>query len=360
MPAAGHMNFFAVEKCGLYKVNNDTPFGCEIEETFDLIMNWVGSRSLAETTPWDPETRGSKSKCYCRGIYKDNATGDFVVVLWKSDTDSNGTLMGAIEDSSLGDEKIVEYTNNYKGQKVIWGRPCYYWIIPSLQTVVSIKFEHSVCDTQLFQEWVIACINNRVQHPNKSKETTERGFVRLSYIDGREDNPYRYAYRFDLHLRSLNTSKAELSELSSKVTHIIRRETILVKANNEREDWVNKLNNLIPFVSAAPKSKKRQIEITAEARPTPLELKSIIETHAKENRSDGAWDNVGFRKSDGRVAWVDKYRLKETIYVSNYNSGIFSAESLFKHLSSNRDKYLSSIRMELNGDKAKNTVEVVA
>lgn len=51
----GHLNFFKVNKCGLYKVNDDNTYGLELSETFDLIQNWVGTKSLALTIPWDPK-----------------------------------------------------------------------------------------------------------------------------------------------------------------------------------------------------------------------------------------------------------------------------------------------------------------
>lgn len=106
-----------------------------MDETFELISEWVKGRTLASTIPWDPETKNNKSKCYCKDIYKDSSTGDYFVVLWKSDTDAAGTLLGAAEDDKTGTGKVIEYTNSHKGDKVIWGRPCYYWVILNLTSL---------------------------------------------------------------------------------------------------------------------------------------------------------------------------------------------------------------------------------
>lgn len=178
----GHMNFFRIDQCGLYRVGLKEVHGCDVNETFDLISEWVDGRPLTSTIPWDPEVaRTNKPKCYCKDIHKDPITGDYFVVLWKSDTDSAGTLWGAHEDNETGTGNVVKYTNEYKGKKVVWGRPCYYWVVPTLNLIVSIKFEQSVCDAQLFEDYIIACINNRVKHENRHKEHTEKGFVRISY-----------------------------------------------------------------------------------------------------------------------------------------------------------------------------------
>lgn len=164
------MNYFNVNECGLYKSGSKKKYGCELKETFKLIQAWTENKTLGLTTPWDPTmSRYSKPKCYCKDIFHDEKTGDFLIVLWKSDTDNTGTLWGAQEDSTRGNDGVVKYTDKYKGKKVIWGRPCYYWVITDLNCIVSIKFDHSVCDTNLFQEWVVACINYKVEHANRQK-----------------------------------------------------------------------------------------------------------------------------------------------------------------------------------------------
>ncbi|MCX4025059.1 hypothetical protein H0A36_23485 [Endozoicomonas sp. SM1973] len=337
---AGHMNFFNVDHCGLYKIGNKETYGCELGETFDLIKKWVKGRNLADTIPWsEDKAKKNISKCYCKDIYKDSATGDFLVVLWKSDTDSAGTLWGAPEDNATGDVKVVKYTNNYRGEKVIWGRPCYYWIITELNTIVSIKFDHSLCDAKLFEYYVISCINNRVQHKNRKKEYTDQGHVRISYENG---DGIQYRYRFNVSLKSLNTSDVKLSELASKITHIIRRETIKVASEDERSEWL-KLFDKLPLVAPKPKSKNRKIEIKAEAKPNVNEIKTIIENNALENRMKHEWDNVGFVTDNGRVTWCDRYVLRDQVNVYDNKTKILEAEKLYKIIKNDRKRYLNPI-----------------
>lgn len=344
----GHMNYFNVDHCGLYKVRRTETHGCELNETFDLIKSWVKGRSLAATIPWDPsEAKRNKSKCYCKDIYKNEKTGDFVVVLWKSDTSSAGTLWGAQEDRHTGTGNVVKYTNEYKGKRVVWGRPCYYWVIPELNTIISIKFDHSVCDAQLFEDYVISCINNRVPHKGRVKKHTENGYVRIAYQDNEES---QYMYRFGMSLKSLNTASSELKKLAAKVTHIVRRETILVDSKDERAEWLKKFTAVVPFVAAKPNAKKRKIEVSAEAKPTETEIRKLIETNAKEGRKPNDWDNVGFGTESG-VTWVDRYRLRDEIIFSGEGNAIFSAQKLFEKIFENRGRYLQPIRKSLSAEK---------
>ena len=343
MITTGHLNFFKIKECGLYKHGSDQSMGCGIDETFSLIADWVRGKPLAETIPWDPvHTRTGHSKCYCQDLYKCDTTGEYLFVLWKSDTDSAGTLLGAQEAATTGSGKIVEFTNNYKGTKMIWGRPCYYWVIPKMQTIVSMKFDHSVCDSQLLQEWVTSCINNKVKHENKIRHNTETGLIRFTFTDGTASGIERYAYRFDVGLRSMNTASAELMELATRVTHIIRRETIRLNGGvDDRASWV-KFFDKVPHLNTKPKAKSRQIEIKAEAKPTAHEIKEIIESFAKSDRKQSDWDNVGFETDKGTI-WIDKYRLRALVNLNQEDGKIFSAVDLHLKVSKEKSKLLDPL-----------------
>lgn len=343
MANIGHMNFFQVDECGLYKVKDNSVHGLDMAETFKLFHEWKVETKMADTIPWDPSTRSAKSKCYCRGSYFDNATGDYLIVLWKSDTDNTGSLLGATEDSLSGSEDVFKFTNENNGKKVIWGRPCYYWVIPALNTIVSIRFDHSVCDSALFQEYISACMTNKIKHRNRTVEYTEKGFARIS-LKNSEDN-YSYSYRFDMSLKTLSTGNSSLANFS-QVTHIIRRETIIKKsAKDERAYWLKLFDNVVPYTRKNTKSNKRQIEIIAEASPTQAEIKAIISSYLKtkdDNETAAKWDNLGFQTPEGRI-WADKFRVKDQLVVPDSSYKVFPAEYLYSIISSQRGKYLKQI-----------------
>ena len=339
MIISGHMNYFSVTECGLYRHNSGKEHGLDMAETFDLITKWAAGKPMSATMPWDLNNRQGP-KCYLHDVYQCPDSGDYLLVLWKSDTDTGGSIWGAQENQPAGSGKVVEYSKTYRGSRVIWGRPCYYWIIPSLNTVVSIKFDHSVCDSNLFQEWVSSCITNHVKHPNKQKEQTDQGHVRLHFTDGTVASTVRFRYGFDMGLVSLDSKDGTLMSLAPKITHIIKRETITVEVADDREDWL-RLFDTVPYLKPKAKSAKRQIEIKAEAHPTAQEVKEIVEKFARENRRSTDWENVGFETKD-HVYWVDRYRLKSTVEY-NYTKGVITAVDLFERLHKDRKKFLSAI-----------------
>lgn len=341
-----HLNFFSIEECGLYKHDSKVPKTLGLIETFELIYQWVQGKPMEDTIPWDPASaKNGLPKCYCQDFYKCEETGDYLFVLWKSDTDSTGSIWGAQASAQTGSANVIEYTDNFKGKKMIWGRPCYYWIVPTLNTVISIKVDHSTCDSSLFQEWVTKCITNRVSHKNKKKSETETGKTRFEFTDATDITGTRYSYRFDVRLRSLNTGSARLQELASRVTHVIRRDTIKLNTGlDERASWV-KLLGKIPLLPPRPKASTRQIEVRAEAKPSAKEIKEIIEKFSKEERKRSDWNNIGFATDTGDV-WVDKYRLHESINFTKDDSTVFTAAEIHSKLSAERDRLLADVQRD--------------
>lgn len=345
MSDTGHMNFFKIDRCGLYRAGGNKTYGCEVDETFSLISSWLDGRPFASTIPWDAkEAKSNKPSAYCKDIFKDDDTGDFFLVLWKSDPGGVEGLWGVPEDEAGSGSQVVKHNGKHRGKKVIWGRPCYYWVIPEYNVIVSIKFDHSVCDAQLFQDYVVSCISNRVKHPNRERTYTEQGHVRLAFV-GESDEKYRFS--FSMSLKIMETAGVGFQELSKRVTHIVKRETVRVDSQDARAEWVKKFTDLVPYVSVKSKSKSRKIEIKAEAKPSVEEIREIVEKTAKEGRSKNNWDNVGFETEAG-IVWVDKYRLKNTVKFINRKKDLISAKELHNKIKDGRHNYVAKLKEEFS------------
>jgi|GEM_PF-2467382 len=340
----GYMTYFNVEHCGLYKIKGDKCLGLDLSETFDKIMDWVQDRPLSTTIPWDPNTtRDNKPKVYCKHVYKDPKTGHFLIVLWKSDHHSSGTMWGVDENEASGSDKIVKTSTKHRGKNVIWGRPCYYWIIPEYKAVVSIKFDHSLCDAELFKDFVKHAITNRVKHDGKYK-LSENGYARIAH-NSTKYNEVKCLYRFSMVTKSLATDNVSLQKLVNSITHVITRDTIVVNGKNDRADFVNKFNSLFPATTLGKKIKEKRIEVIAESRPSMKEVKELIEKHAKDNRKPCEWNNIGFSTDKGTV-WIDKYRLRDEIVILADEEQYFPADVLYSHIYENINRYIQPLKKE--------------
>ena len=56
---------------------------------------------------------------------------------------------------------------NVRGQDVIYGQPMYYWYIPEHNLIASVKFPHSLADSEGVSHYIKKCIDLRIDHPRK-------------------------------------------------------------------------------------------------------------------------------------------------------------------------------------------------
>lgn len=345
MLQSGYLNFFNVNKCGLYRISRSEAQGLDLAETFAHLKKWVDERNFDATNPWDPKTHRNKPACYAHKITRHGKTGDFLLTLWKGESDKQGPLYGiSVNPDGTVDEAIKQTQVNSK-KPTIWGRPCYYWVIPEINCVASIKFENSRCDSAMFQDWVSGCMNYRVDLPEYKKVETVTGLVRIQFPEVREDNglQYKHIYSFDMSLKTISTGAAKLTDLARSVTHIIRRETVSIKSVDQRRGWAKLFKRFeVPFVSAEDQTSRR-VELRVEAKPTLEEIKEIIDQHATEHDAPG-WEDTGFiTDKSGKTVWAGSFRISENISVDDQGKAIIDSENLFRKILENRDRYISPI-----------------
>ncbi|MDU8455904.1 MULTISPECIES: hypothetical protein [Pseudomonas syringae group] len=372
----GFLNFFSVTKCGLYRFAKPEAQALDLKETLANLKGWAEDRNFDTTNPWDSRAHRNKTICYAHKIHFDAATGDYLLILFKGDSDKQGPLYGISINPDGSADKAIKKTEVKVNKPTIWGRPCYYWVIPDLNTVASLKFENSRCDSKMFQEWITGCINLKVPLPEYKKIETENGLVRIQFpeptplpaesdeqavladaieasIEPLEDmskkeeeiaiQKYKMYYKFEMTLRTISTSSAKLTELASRVTHIIKRETVSITRTDKRVGWHRLFKRFdVPFASAADET-NRKVEFRVEAKPTVEEIKEIIDAHASDN-NPSSWDDTGFiTDKSGRIVWAESFRLSDLISVDDLGEDIIPGEHLFRKINENRARYLAPI-----------------
>ena len=167
----GLITFFDVKACGFYRVKNKETIHVEgsLSETINLIHSWVQGRDFDQTLPWSKRIHENRPKIYCKSSYIHESTGDAVFVFWKQFGDDSGSLNGILAKSKVDDKEKDTHTveTNVRGQDVIYGQPMYYWYIPEHNLIASVKFPHSLADSEGVSHYIKKCIDLRIDHPRK-------------------------------------------------------------------------------------------------------------------------------------------------------------------------------------------------
>ncbi|HBN9239587.1 TPA: hypothetical protein ACRNNC_006011 [Pseudomonas aeruginosa] len=367
----GYLNFFEITESGLYRTQKKTDgeirsksFGLDTTLVLRNIKAWVDSRRFKETSPWAElgESGDPSVMCYCKEIHEFE-NGDFLLTLWKHDPSDSKSYRG-LRLNEKG-EPIGFISNNSldTGDDVVWGHPCYYWIIPKSNLVISIKFEDSKCDSDLMQKWINYCVRYRLKIDKFNKRQPGESATTIYFSSEAAPEDYSLLYRFSKKIKEFRTSEAYLKKICETTKHVLLRNEVIVsseiveqenkksqkmmltldKANNEIFDFIEKIMGR--FFGPGPDNAvsddgKRRVEVKLEATPTYEQMQDFMK-YSSDFPEDG-WADVIFIDENENKTSIKKHRLVERVMLPK-SGEIYSAALLYATIAGNRSNYLQSI-----------------
>lgn len=362
----GYLNVFKIEHSGLYRIQRKSneeiiskSYGLDTTTVFKALKEWVKDRNFKETAAWEiPEANkvADRSICYCKEVHE-CANGDFILVLWKHDPDDIAGYRGLKLDEK-GVPSGDYYTSGADtfGDEVVWGHPCYYWVIPEKDLVISIKFDDSKCDATLMQKWVNYCVRFRLKFPDFNARSTGDDATRIFFSKPDAPETYNLLYRFSKSIIELNTTEEDLEEILGDIKFILLRNEVktsaglvdvpgftlnsLEESNKELFEIVrNLIGKFFPSHQAndGKDNSVRKVEVKIEATPTIEDVRSFI-SYADSFEENG-WSDIIFIDSEGEQTSIKSHRLTGSLLIGA--SGVHSGKTLEEAVRENRYKYMA-------------------
>ncbi|CQR03809.1 TPA: hypothetical protein U5D73_000080 [Yersinia enterocolitica] len=361
----GSVTFFDVKKAGFYACEHGVvQQNTEMDYILAQLSEWVVERDFENTLPLIDDSRLRK-KVYCRGVHKDEDTGDYFFVLWKSELDGNGNLQGVSPNSTVnGNSKDVVMLSEgvTNGINYIWGKPCYYWYVTSLNKFAAIRFPHSNSDTYLFSRYVRDFVNFRMPYSGRKVSYIERANpggkdVKYQVVTFQtDDGDGRSRFIFEAEQFMKRSGRVIIKQLRESITHIVIRDTIGAIVPDKRAWWVRAFDKFPVLRDDIPSTRKeKQIELIVEDRPTEAQIDELFDFYEEDYSAGSTWNNIGFKQDgkQGQTKWLDQYVLREFISVSysSLDSEHFSAEKLAEVVKSKRDELVVGLDVGLRNSQ---------
>ncbi|WP_042860518.1 hypothetical protein [Dickeya sp. NCPPB 3274] len=355
----GAITFFDINAFGFYRLkqnakNLDYKFGT-LEDIFDEFNVWLRGKAIEDTIPWDMNVNPMRSKTYCRGIAIDPQTKDIVVVLLREVGDGSGNLHGVRMGSAVGagESETVKAGSHVQGQRIIWGEPCYYWVIPEYNKVASIIFRHSGADTTRFCNYFTAFVNNHsnaggkktqtiASHPhNRDPERTVNVTkTRFEYGEGKDK--CNCIFKFDVEQTKIKTAVSNLEEMIPNITQTIIRDTATARVDDERSPLLQLGSEYLPslFGEVPPLQAPKRVEVRIDGAPSAEEIARLFEQRVDETD----WVDVGFKIKDSDIPiWLTKYVVKSTLSIDSDGLSHYSPEKLLEEINNFRSDIINAV-----------------
>ncbi|MCX9489762.1 hypothetical protein IG511_12575 [Vibrio cholerae] len=363
-----HFGFYRIRQGKIGEFSHGT-----IEEIFTDLKSWLNGKSLKETLVYNTNEITRKNTIYCRSFERNETTGDIVMILWHAVGTRSGGVGGAFADESLAsnsNQTLVSGTE-IDGKEIIWGQPSYYWVIPSHNKLVSIKLPNSHIDTPVFCQYIKSFVDYRrpcatkkesirtFTHPKSSNEVKTKT-VTFEQTSGDGKTTFSLTFKAIAKQYKKETASADLATLSSKVTHVVYRQTIEKSVKDDRATWVklfDKISNLFGADSEGPTtSETSNIELIVEAKPTPESIQEMLDDYTQEY-CEGEWYNIGL-KQDGRTGpttWLNEFVIKDEIYLPSAKNEYYTAKEVLTVLNQHRDRLVSALNVTVSGQEQKSS-----
>lgn len=359
------VTYFNFDYFGFYRIRQGTERE-HIEGTISEILGdlelWLKGKNLKDTLTYDSLAITRKSTIYCRSFAKHPVTGDIVLTLWRAVGNKRGGVGGAFADESLSSsqKETLKTGAEVNGKEIIWGQPSYYWIIPELNKVASIRTPNSVIDTAALCQYIKSYVDFRRASKNKSEAS--RSFIHpktnlevkvktVSYEGQREGEKFSMNFKVLARQYKKNTSSADLEKIAQEVTHIVYRESIKKSVPDSRNEWVklfDKLGSLIGLDASTPKtSEKNNIELIVEAKPTAEKLQVMLQDYAEEYTDDREeWCNIGLKRDgrSGRTTWLNEFVVTDEVHLPITDSDYYDSDTILSVLNTHRFRLLRSLQ----------------
>ncbi|WP_072160009.1 hypothetical protein [Pluralibacter gergoviae] len=363
----GSITFFDITACGFYRLKHkseelDHKFG-DLMMVLDDLEEWLKDKNFEQTLPWNKEEQPLRTRVYSRGLVRDSKTNDAVIVLYREVGNGNGIHGIKIGSKVTADSKGTIRAGREHGEdKIIWGEPCYYWIIPELNKIASIRFPHSFADTPLFARYFIQHVNNNSKLGNrtKSKRTFESAKTpgrcvdvyntKFQYQDGKKE--INCIFKFVLEETKLKAAEENFERLRHKITHTLIKDSTVISQSDTRQPLL-KLTSvaLASLVGEENRNKligsppileqPRKIEVKIDGAPSSDELRNLFSMRGEESE----WD-VGFLLADrANPVWLSSYvaRTKLPLHDSD-GSEHYSARFLLDEINKIRTDLISEVK----------------
>lgn len=371
----GYLNFFEIKHSGLYRIQRASlgedvisrNHGLGTTEVFRELESWVNQRGFKETAPW-PDTNDSSVEqvmCYCREI-KEFPSGEFLLVLWKHDpADTQGYRGLEIGEDGSPTGNYISSDSTKTGANLVWGHPCYYWIIPNKNMVVSIKFDDSKCDSELMQKWVQYCVRFKLKFPGYNFRQSAGSATRISFSSPERPEDFNLIYNFSKILKQFKTSEADLKRICDNTKYVLFRNEVTVsdaavnaenKKSNSKKTLLGKINieifNLLQdllssSIATDEDDNVRKVEIKLEASPSVSQFHEFLQYSS--DFSENGWEDIIFLDDKNRGTSIKQHRIVERI-VLRRSGDPYRCEQLYNKLSEKKHGFsplVASVEEEL-------------
>ncbi|MFJ5428231.1 hypothetical protein ACIPUP_03580 [Pectobacterium actinidiae] len=334
------ITFYRIQKCGYYLYGAAEPaFGGCSELLADLAM-WANGKTLKQTKTY--EANEEVLPAYLLDVKQDS--DNVVLLLWNEVPSTDQSVPSVEENAQFGTGPAVILNSIQEGS--IPGFATYFWFIPSLNLVASIKLNHPLTGQKAMQCYLQHFLKQSSSHVVAESVEMEDGtheVVIKGYKVNPEDDELPKKKHYPQFVSGLvkNPGKHEvIRQNANNVTKIEKVVELDVSKADEFSLWQKLLINMhISQPQNADVSTKIRYELSPDVDLNDIE--GMINDW-NENSDTNSCDYGFVFKGDSKMYWLSRSlaRTKFPLNLERQDAEFVSSASLLAELVGKRDVIL--------------------
>jgi hypothetical protein len=325
------IKFFDIKRCGFYRRGDQVPTFGSLDNTLEQLNAWAtDGRAFVNTSCYQPDPDNDLLSTYFCGWSRNKKNKDSLLVLWNQSPSDDGVIYGMNPTLPPGGTAML--ATDFGDKPAIPGAPSYIWFVPSKNVFATIRFNHSVQGKGNLDHYLNGYMQNKSQYRVLDKDQKVIGY---SLTAKATEDSGRINPRFEAYGRKQEELEAELLTNISKITKIIKRETLQYALEDDRSTFERVFAKLLP----SPPSFKQLRTISHELQfsPTEAELKAIIKNF-DELGNDSYIKNAGFVYRDGKTIMLTgaNVAFEHHFNIDRGENQLISAEKLLAEITTQR------------------------
>ncbi|GMG90244.1 hypothetical protein SGO26_09285 [Cupriavidus metallidurans] len=331
------ISFYKMRKCGFFGWGAAEPAFGSLADTMAQLAQWSDGMALGLTKIANPGGREPSHPVYLAGIHQ--RARDWVFATWNEVPAHDGEVASVSINSVVGDPEV--HMNAIVANSIP-GFATYFWVLPDLGVLASIRFTHAatghgpMCG---YLERFLAVESNYAV----AGEDEVGNRVILGYTDQDDNVPKKLWARVRSEPYAKRGQRRFLLNNWHRITKVIRRGSLDATKPANRRWW----QGMASFLHAQPQDGNgfvsAQAYVELQYTPTEDELAAMFDAEDAETH-DSPWDDLGFQlqNDSNKIHWIGRSRASDVFQldVVRQNAEMVDLDSLARALSGQRTRIL--------------------
>lgn len=332
------VTFYSVAKCGFYKRGEKQPSFGGLADTFQQLADWSNGLELSLTKLLDPGIDADTMPVYVLEMVP-CGTG-WVLACWNEVPSADGNITSVSKNSIVGAPQVHL---NELVENSIPGYATYFWVIPELNVIASIKFSDFTTGLRAMSGYISDFLTLESKYAIDANDVEDQPYI-AGYTDKEDNVPTAAKPRFKLIAFSKKGRRAYLLENHDKIKKVLRVGRVTLENVVDRTTF----QSLVRFLRGDP-TRHQDIEVgvrsaRVELQFTPSEEELMEMIAADDADDDGSrWEDLGFElNGEEGTIWLNRSRASDTfsLNVEVGASGVVKTQMLAHTLGTQRAQIL--------------------